>query len=179
LHTLLELAVEEAKQVYRGLKVKPVHVTGIASKNVMVLLMYTVMRKRNATDFGIRNPKPFDQIQGSKLQPHHIFPFDFMMKGEKVLAYKKEHDLPQWMYREEVDDIANMTFLSRESNEGIGNISPWHYLENETSPGMRRAHLIPEDRDLWKPDNFARFLELRRTMLAKGLRRRYLSQEGN
>jgi len=30
-------------------------------------------------------------------------------------------------------------------NVQIGNVSPWQYLENETTKQMRKAHFIPEN----------------------------------
>lgn len=52
LANLLGIAEREAKQEYRGLKVRPSQITGFPSKNVILLLMYVVMRQRGACDFG-------------------------------------------------------------------------------------------------------------------------------
>jgi len=34
---------------------------------------------------------------------------------------------------------------------------------------MRKAHFIPENRELWKPENFGKFLEQRRRLMAKAI----------
>src|SRR5438093_10283307 len=111
--------------------------------------MYLVTRRRGASDFDLNDPKMLDQIQ-EPLQLHHIFPYDFMTKDEKAIQYRKRRELSLPDYRLEVNDIANLTFLSSGKNSSIGSQSPWQYLENETTPDMRRAHFIPEDKDLWK-----------------------------
>jgi len=166
---LLNVVVGEAKQQYRGLKLRHDQIKGVPSKNVILLLMYIVMRKREATDFGISESVTLDQISTKDLQLHHIFPFDFMMRDVKARDYQERMYLSAWEYREEVNDIANITFISQEKNGSISNASPWQYLENWTTKPMRKAHFIPEDRELWKPENFGRFLERRRKLLAKAI----------
>jgi hypothetical protein len=127
--------------------------------------MYLVARKRGASDFGLNAPKALDEIQ-EPLQLHHIFPYDFMMKDEKAIHYRKQRELSLPDYRLEINDIGNLTFLSSGKNSSIGSQSPWQYLENETTPEMRRAHFIPEEKDLWKPENYDKFLEKRRSQLS-------------
>jgi hypothetical protein len=46
---------------------------------------------------------------------------------------------------------------------------PWEYLPECATREMRRAHFIPEDPDLWKPENFRDFLKERRRLLAKAM----------
>jgi uncharacterized protein DUF262 len=74
LRELLEVAVGEAKQEYRGLKISHRHVAGVPSRNVMLLFMYVVMRKKGATDFGLSDAQPLNHIASAELQLHHIFP---------------------------------------------------------------------------------------------------------
>jgi hypothetical protein len=169
LRDLLDEVVGQAKQEYRGLRIKYEDVSGVPSKNVMVLLMYIVTRRANGTDFGLDNAPSLSQIQSSETQLHHIFPFDFMMKDPEALRFQRKQGLTPREYREWVNDVANITFLSQEKNARIGNASPWQYLENETTQEMRKAHFIPEDRDLWKPSNFAEFLGERSTLLARAM----------
>ena len=158
---LLDIAVSDTKQYYRALKVRADDIYGVSSKNVFVLFMYLVTRKRNASDFGLNDTLQLNHIQ-EPLQLHHIFPYDFMTKDDKALRYRKEHDLSLPDYRAEVNDIANLTFLSQGKNASIGSQSPWQYLENETTSEMRWAHFIPEDKNLWRPENYNKFLEQRR-----------------
>lgn len=169
LRDLLDVAVKEAKQQYRGLKIHHDQIRGVGSKNVMLLLMYIAMRRRGATDFGVPEGPTLDQVSTKDLQLHHIFPFDFMMRDSKARDYQERMQLTPWEYREEVNDIANITFISQAQNVRIGNVSPWQYLKNETTKEMRKAHFIPENRELWKPENFGKFLDQRRRLMAKAI----------
>jgi hypothetical protein len=36
---------------------------------------------------------------------------------------------------------------------------------------MRRAHFVPEDKELWKDENFAEFLDERRRLMAQAMNR--------
>jgi hypothetical protein len=92
-----------------------------------------------------------------------------MMRDPKAKLYQEKTQLTDWEYREQVNDIANITFLSQAKNAEIGNLSPWQYLENETTKQIRRAHFLPEDRDLWKPEKFGKFLDQRRKLIAKAM----------
>ena len=130
--------------------------------------MYLVTRTRNASDFGLNDALPLNQIQ-EPLQLHHIFPYDFMMTDQEALRYRNDHHLTLPEYRLEVNDIANLTFLSKGKNSSIGSQSPLQYLEIETTSEMRRAHFITEDRDLWKPENYDKFLERRRSDLSMAM----------
>jgi hypothetical protein len=163
---LVKTAGYDTKQYYRGLKIRGDDIHGPPSKNVMVLLMYLVTRKRGAADFGAQ-AKPLDQIQDN-LQLHHIFPYEFMMTDSSAIRYRKEQDLSVPEFREEVNDVANLTFLSQPENGSIGGkLPPSQYLENETTDETRWAHFIPSDRELWKVENYNEFLEERRDSFAK------------
>jgi uncharacterized protein with ParB-like and HNH nuclease domain len=168
LRDLLGVAIREAKQEYRGLKINYKQITGFPSKNIILLLMYIIMRKKGVTDFG-SDALSLDQISSDKLQLHHIFPFDFMMKDNKAKEYQIKSELSLSGYRAQINDIANLTFISQERNASIGNAAPWEYLSNETTREIRKAHFIPEIRNLWKTENFDKFLDERRKMMAKAM----------
>jgi hypothetical protein len=135
----------------------------------MLLLMYIIMKQRKATDFGLSSRWPLDQIDSSELQIHHIFPFDFMTKDKKAKLYQEKHGLTSQEFRDQINDIANMTFLSQKTNVQIGNVSPAQYLANETTVEVRKAHFIPEDKVLWNPENFDKFIDRRRKLMADSM----------
>jgi hypothetical protein len=168
LNDLLAVAVREAKQDYRGLKISGKQITGVSSKNVMLLLMYIIMRRKAATDFGNDAPT-LDQITSEQMQLHHIFPFDFMMKDTRAKEYQNLKSLSLSEFRGQLNDIANLTFISQTKNASIGNAAPWEYLPNETTREMRKAHFIPENRNLWKPENFDKFLDQRRKIMSEAM----------
>jgi hypothetical protein len=169
LRELLRAVSIEARQEYQGLKIQPRDIGGVGAKNVMVLMMYIIMRFRDATDFDPVGARSLDEILPRDMQLHHIFPYDFMLTDEKALKYRDSHDLSAAEFRLEVNDIANLTFISRTKNVQIGNLSPWQYLDTETTPTIRRAHFIPEDRSLWKPEAYDKFLGERRRLMAAAM----------
>jgi hypothetical protein len=166
--SLLSVVVSEAKQEYRGLKIKPDAIRGSPSKNVLILLMYMAMRRKGAKDFGSGEVRSLNDIASEETQLHHIFPFDFMMKDEAALKYREDNILSISEFREQVNDVANLTFLSKTSNVSIGAKSPWQYLE-DTTKDVRKAHFIPDDPSLWKPENYQKFLDERRRLLSKAI----------
>jgi len=171
---LAELAAsadKDARQFIRGLNVKPGHVSGPASKNVMLLLMYIIMRQRDAVDWGSGTHRRLSDISPVDLHLHHIFPFNFMVDNKLALeAFTKDGRAPV-EYRRAVNDIANLTFISKDSNGAIGDDPPFEYLPLETTRTIRRAHFVPEDQSLWKPERFEDFLNERRRLMAKAMTR--------
>ncbi|MCI0534369.1 MAG: hypothetical protein L0Z50_04000 [Verrucomicrobiales bacterium] len=135
----------------------------------MVMLMYLLMRDRQATDWGSGRVRGLDEIEPKDMQLRHIFPFNFMMTDKAAQKFCKDSEYTPAEFRTEVDDIANLTFLGREKNVSIGDLPPWQYLPNETTREMRKAHFIPEDAELWKPSSFSQFLAARRQLLSKAM----------
>lgn len=90
----------------------------------------------------------------SRLEVHHIFP--------KSLLYKNNYE------RQDVNALANFTFLTQETNLKITDRDPAEYLEEfaAKNPGAIESHWIPMDRDLWRVENYQDFLAERRQLLA-------------
>jgi hypothetical protein len=151
------------------LKIKPADISGLPSKNVVLLLMYAAMRKKGATDWGALTCARFDEIEPADTQLHHIFPFNFMIKNKAALAAYEKRGLNIRQFREDINDIANLTFLSQSKICEIGDLPPMPYFPNETTVEMRKAHFIPEDRGLWQPERFSDFLKERRRLLSKAI----------
>jgi hypothetical protein len=159
----------ETRQSYRGMKIRSNKVRGLSSKNVMLMLMYLLMRDRQATNWGSGRVRGLDEIEPKDMQLHHIFPFNFMMTDKAAQKLCKDSEYTPAEFRTEVNDIANLTFLEREKNASIGDLPPWQYLPNETTKEMRKAHFIPEDPELWKLSNFFEFMTARRELIAKAM----------
>ena len=171
LEELAKGVTADAKQSYRGLRIQATDVSGPPSKNVVLLLMYILMRQKQATDWGEEREVPLNEVEPSKMQIHHIFPFNFMVSDKDGLAYADRNRLKPSQYRGEINDIANLTFLSLPTNARIGDLPPWQYLPQETSKAMRLAHFIPENKVLWYPSRFGDFLKARRQLIAKAATR--------
>lgn len=151
LEELAKGVTADAKQSYRGLKIQASDVSGLPSKNVVLLLMYILMRQRQATDWGDGQAVSLREIDPSNMQIHHIFPFNFMLTDRDAKEYADRNRLKPSQYRSEINDIANLTFLSLPTNVRIADLPPWQYLSQETSKAVRRAHFIPENKALWYP----------------------------
>ncbi len=161
----------EARQYYRGLRVKPDQVSGLPSKNVLVLLIYILMKKHEATDWGTGKRPTMDAIEPFDTQLHHIFPFDYMNKNKALFQSYLDQGFTPADYRSDINDIANLTLISKSKNCEIGDTPPSQYLLNETTAQMRKAHFIPEDQELWKTENFPKFLAARRELMAQAMTR--------
>lgn len=171
LEDLAKAVAGDARQYYRGLQIRPADVSGPPAKNVILMLMYLLMRQQGATDWGEGRRTSLKDIEPAQMQIHHIFPFNFMSKDQDARAYADDNDLNLSEYRAEINDIANMTFLSDTANVRIGDLPPWQYLPQETTKVMRKAHFIPEDQSLWHPKRYGDFLEARRNLIAKAATR--------
>lgn len=166
LSELVKNVKEEARQEYRALKIKPKDVVGSPTKNALVLLMYILMRQQGATDLGDSRIN-IGEITPKETQLHHIFPFNYMMADKSAQKFKEEYGLGE--FRSMVNDIANRTFISQSINVKISDQEPWDYLPNYTTKAVRRAHFIPEDKELWHANRYVDFLKARRSLLAQAM----------
>ncbi|NLI74889.1 MAG: DUF262 domain-containing protein [Candidatus Riflebacteria bacterium] len=91
----------------------------------------------------------------SALQVHHIFP--------KKILYEHGYE------KAEVNALANLTFLTQETNLLVSDTSPENYIPGfmKKNPGAIESHWIPMDPLLWKVERFPDFLAARRELLAK------------
>ena len=157
LEELAKGVTADAKQNYRGLRIRPSDVFVPSSKNAILLLMYILMRGKGATDWGEGRKTSLREIDPSNMQVHHIFPFNFMVGDKDAMADADRNQLKPNEYRAEINDIANMTFLAGATNSRIGDLPPWQYLPQETSKEMKEAHFIPENKSLMVSKSFRRF----------------------
>lgn len=171
LAALVEEVDRESRQEYRALKIKSEVIYGSPSRNVVLLLMYLLMKKNSATDWGAGPCGSLADIEPAQTQLHHIFPLNFISEDKVAIKRYLDGGLSEKIFRAHVHSLANLTFLSQEKNASIGDIPPSQYLPNETSREKRRAHFIPEDPKLWKPENFMDFLEERSNLIATAMSR--------
>ncbi len=140
---------------------------GNPSKNPAMLLIYLCLRHNGAKDFAGKNAVPVEQI--AKYQIHHIFPVEYMLADDEAEKYRKSSKLTRLEFREQINDVANLTFISVEANQEIKKRPPFDYLPKLTAAKNMEAHCIPTDPELWKPENFEEFCNERRRLLAKAM----------
>ena len=120
-------------------------------------LLYLLTRMNKSKDFssGIEL-KNYLLGKNSSLEIHHIFP--------KALLYKNDRT------KSVVNSLANYTFITRKTNEDISDEKPEKYIPiyMEKQPGAIESHWIPtNDKELFKVENYERFLDERRKLLAE------------
>jgi hypothetical protein len=118
-------------------------------------LLYLLTRVHGARDFG--NGLPLDERRPGhpiSLQVHHIFP--------KAALYEAGYA------RSQVNAVANLCFLNRETSLVIGKRKPGEYFSavGATHPGALASQWIPQDPALWRIDRYPDFLAARRELLA-------------
>ena len=99
-------------------------------------------------------------------QVDHIFPqsllntirFTNPETGRLLLRYKKP----------DRDQIANLMLLTAQENGagGKSDASPDIWFKDKSEDDLER-HLIPKDKDLWKIENYERFLEARKELICQ------------
>jgi uncharacterized protein with ParB-like and HNH nuclease domain len=98
---------------------------------------------------------------GNELNIDHIFPTSVLRK------VKLENNLQMMKHRQENrDQIANLMLLTMEEN-GAGGKSDTEPSEwfNDKSEQYLKQHLIPNDSELWKVENFDKFIAERKKLI--------------
>jgi len=96
-----------------------------------------------------------------ELHRHHVFP--------QSILYKKLYNVESHIDRKKVNEIANLAFLTADTNITISNQLPEKYLPKieKNFPGSLKKQFIPIDKNLWKVENYETFLAARREIIAK------------
>ena len=90
-----------------------------------------------------------------KLQWHHIFPKAVLRDCLGITG-------------ETANNFGNLALITTEANQAIGNQKPAKYLTAlKEIPGVLESQWIPTNPELWKVENYQRFLEERRQLMAE------------
>jgi hypothetical protein len=122
-------------------------------------MLYFVLKQNGAKDWW-SGLKLSERHTGNshKIQFHHIFPKSLL---------KDQYD------QKEINEIANLAFISGKTNRHITNKEPIHYLENEVvakrGEEALNSQLIPLDRKIWEINNYRQFLVQRRNAIAEAI----------
>jgi hypothetical protein len=152
----LERLLDQMRESRGDLRLRPEDFGGSTKGARFYPMLYLMARVCKARDWG--NGLPLNEAMLGKLsslQIHHIFP-------KKVLY---EHGYS----KQDVNAIANFTFLTQETNLHFGGRAPEDYFSEciEKQPGALESHWIPMEPELWKVEDYLEFLAARRQLLAE------------
>ncbi len=143
------------KQSRGSLTIRPEDFWGWSTGARFYPLLYLLTRTSHARDWGT-NLELRNNLLGnnSTLEVHHIFPKALLYEAKKTKSI--------------VNSLANYAFLTKDTNIEISNRAPEEYFPvyRAKCPGAMDSHWVPADPDLWKIENYERFLTQRRVLLA-------------
>ena len=152
----IDRLIEKLHLAYNS-RIDPAHFGGSNVSDLFHTVLYAMTRVGEARDWD----SPWDPLKKhalgrmSRLELHHIFPKSRLYDA----GYK----------RSEVNAVANFCFLTKKTNLKIRDRLPADYFR-EIKDKYRDAlesQWIPMDEELWEIENYPRFLEERRKLLAK------------
>ncbi len=118
-------------------------------------LLYIMSRIRDARDWGTGNRLRHHSLgDHTNLEMHHIFP----------RAYLRRHGISA----NDTNNLGNIAFQTRETNRAFSDRAPAEYMPEVATnwPDALESQWIPTNPELWKVENYHRFLEARRRLLA-------------
>ena len=124
--------------------------------NAYIKILYFILKKEGAKDWCSKEAISWSTMsKKNKLESHHIFP------QSKLKSHLDEDD------SKTIHNIANLAFITSECNKKrLHDRLPEEYLP-EIDTSILEKHLIPLDPDLWKIDNYPRFLKERQRLIAE------------
>ena len=151
----LDALIEELRLWNGSLRIEPGHFTGWSLGARFYPVLYMLTRMGNAKDWGNGIPLKEGLLgKMNQLEVHHIFP--------KARLYDLDHRRP------DVNALANYCFLTKETiSVSLTGCEEYFAEIEDKHPGALASQWIPEDRHLWKIDNYFEFLDARRVLLAK------------
>ena len=161
-HNSIDALIEEM-HLFRGtnLYLRPEDITMQGVRSRIYNLFYCSVRAQNAKDWTNPVLSLYSKSIGynNKLQRHHIFP--------KAFLYKK-YNSGNSIQKALVNEIANIAFITQQSNMDILDGDPAEYLPKIDAEQLRKQ-FVPTDSSLYTVDNYELFLEKRRKKLIEGI----------
>lgn len=119
-------------------------------------LSFLVAKHAGATDWWFGSAIDATAQGSQKLQYHHIHP----------RATLKQH-----YSKQDINDLANLAFISGKANLKISDRSPAVYFPEleEAGPGSLARHFVPDDPALRTADAYPAFVQHRRSLLADAM----------
>jgi hypothetical protein len=147
--------LESVEQQFGRIRFSAADFAGRSSRNPLFQTAYLAIKHRGGKDW--RSGLAISLTHSGRyhyIQTHHIFP--------KAITSAYESG--------EVNEIANLAFISGGNNRAISAKSPEVYFPDVVArrgPDALTAQGIPPEPELWKLDNFRAFLDYRRGELAR------------
>jgi hypothetical protein len=142
------------------IEVKSSDLEGRWIQHPLYRMAYILAKSKGAVDWF--NGVPLGVVTGKyyAIHYHHIFPTSRL--------YASGYDPDNLLDRSIVNEIANRAFLTAETNQELSNRLPADYLPKveEKYPGALTRQFIPMDPSLWEINNYKKFLEARRSLIA-------------
>ena len=144
------------RQQRGDLRIRAEDFWGWSTGNRFYPLLYMLTRVYHARDWGTDIELNNTLLgKNSTLEVHHIFPKKHLYEAGKTRAM--------------VNALANYAFLTKDTNDKISDQFTSDYMPKYVSntPGAVESHWIPMNPELWKIENYEKFLEKRRELLAE------------
>ncbi len=136
--------------------ITPEMIEGKYQRHSFLPLIFAILREKNAKDWFTGTVLSSTNVGSEhQLELHHIFPKAIFKESEDF----KTH---------EIDDIANIAFLSQKANRKILKSKPEDYL-GKIEENRLKDQFVPLDKELWKVDKFRDFIVERRELLTKAI----------
>lgn len=151
--------LERLRQQVGRLEIEPSDLVARNARSGLFKTMFLVFQRDNARDWVTKLPiSPNHMGKSNKLQFHHIFPKKYLL------------DTNPHLRKTEVDDIANLAFISGPTNIKISATAPNKYLPEIVQAGegaILESQCVPMDQALWESKNYESFLEERRRQISQ------------
>jgi hypothetical protein len=147
--------LEPVRQQFGRLHIEPTDLAGRGANSPLFSLAYLALKHAGAKDW--HSGLGLSLAHQGKLhfiQWHHIIPKSLL---------KKDYETG------EINEIANMAFITGETNRRISNREPAVYLRDivaKQGSQALEAQRVPLDESLWTTDRYRDFLQTRRAALA-------------
>jgi hypothetical protein len=136
-----------------AVEVTPRALAGRTTGSRYFFLSFLVAKERGAKDWFHGTGIDLGGEDGHKLEYHHIHP---------------RATLKEMYAKAEINDLANMAFISASANRKISDRSPAKYFPTLDAVELT-AHFVPTDDEFRTADAYPRFLAARRALLADAM----------
>ena len=156
--------VANLKKDIASFDITPEMVDGKYQRHTFLPLIFVISRQKSAKDWFTGTVLSSTNVGPEhQLELHHIFP--------KAVLNENTDFKPH-----EIDDLANISFLSQKANRSILKSKPEEYLQKIDEQRLN-AQYVPLERDLWRVDRFRDFLKERRRLLTEAINT-YMKETG-